>query len=56
MTLSMLQVKDLISDELITNLDPDTLGFILCVIRDNCLNYETYKILNRLIDILFEYR
>ncbi|MCI8568216.1 MAG: hypothetical protein HFG48_02735 [Bacilli bacterium] len=49
MTLSLLNLKYFITKDNIANLKFEELGFILTVLRDNCLNDEVYKFLDNII-------
>lgn len=49
MTLSLLNLKYFITEKNIEHLRLSELGFILTVLRDNCLNDDTYNILDKFI-------
>lgn len=56
MNLSLLNLKYFITEANIKNLKISELGFILIVLRDNCLNDDTCKLLNMFNDFLFKER
>jgi len=54
MKISLLNVKYFITEKNIENLKISELGYMLTILRDNCLNDETYEILNKYVNELFE--
>lgn len=54
MNLSQKQVLDLIKNN--DSFDLNDMGFLLTVLRDNCLDEDLYKYMDLLIDELWERR
>lgn len=54
MNLSLLNVKYFITPANITNLKISELGFILTVLRDNCLDDGVHELLNEFLDKIRE--
>lgn len=52
MTVSQIKIIKLLSDDNITYLSPNDIGFILTVIRVNNLNQDTYILINKLLKMI----
>lgn len=51
-SLSVKRVNDILDNKGCEKLE-DTMGFVLTVIRDNCLDDDTFKLLDKLVKALY---